>query len=820
MRNLPSGTVTFLFTDVEGSTSLLNNLGDEYAEVLAEHRRILRSAFAKRGGVEVDTQGDAFFYAFARASDAVAAAEAGRRALGGGPIRVRIGLHTGEPVVTDEGYVGMDVHKGARIAAAGHGGQVLLSEATARLVDAPLRDLGDHRLKDLTAPLRLYQLGEGEFPPPRTLYGTNLPVQATPLVGRERELAEVGELVRGHRLLTLTGPGGSGKTRLALQLAAEAVEEFPDGVFWVPLQAVRDPDLVEPTIAQTLGAKDGLAAHVGDKRMLLLLDNFEHLVAAASTVAELLTRTSNLKLLVTSREPLRLAGEQRYAVDPLLIVDAVALFVERARAVEPGFAPTDAVVATCRRLDCLPLAIELAAARVSALSPDQIFRRLRKALPLLALGRRDAHVRQRTLAATIEWSYDLLSSLEKGLFRRLAVFARTFDLEAAEVVCDADLDTLQALVDKSLVRREGDRYAMLETVREYGVELLEARREAEELRRRHAMHFVEAVATGDRDLLDAVVGVDVFYRRLEEERDNLRAALAWLRETDELELELRLAGSMEVFWSLAHVGEGRTWLDGAFAREGVVSPRVRVRALFAAAHVAQDAGDYTRQRACLVDALASARLLGDSRLVAAALASLSGHAILHGDLDRAEELLQEAERAAGQAADERRLDGIATLKANVALYRGDLERARHLFELALARFEEHRNIGGVGITLSALGMIAYYQARGDDAVELLKRSLRLYREVALTSVGDALEVLGALLGQRGRARIGATLVGAADAWRREAGRAQQPFERDLGTEIRATLRARLGDDAFASALTEGAGLDIEGAIDLALHALD
>jgi len=525
-------------------------------------------------------------------------------------------------------------------------------------------------------------------------------------------------------------------------------------------------------------------------------------------------------LLVTSREPLRLAGEQRYAVDPLPIGDAVELFVERARTVESGFVPTDAVAAICRRLDGLPLAIELAAARVSALTPDQISRRLRKALPLLSGGRRDAHVRQRTLAATIEWSYDLLTGLEKGLFRHLSVFAGTFDLEAAEVVCDADLDTLQALVDKSLVRREGDRYAMLETVREYGVELLEVRREANEARRRHAMYFVEVVAAGDRDLLDAVVGVDDFYRQLEDERDNLRAALAWLRETGELELELRLAGSMEVFWSLAHVGEGRAWLDGALAREGDVSPRVRVRALLAAAHVAQDAGDYTRQRALLEDALASARMLGDFRLVAGALASLSGHAILHGDLESAEALLQEAERVARQAGDERRLDGVATLKAHVALYGGDLERARHHFEFALARFEEHGNTGGVGITLSALGMIAYRQGRGDDAVELLKRSLRLNREMALTTVADALVVLGALLGQRGSAHFGATLVGAADAWRLEAGRAQQPFERDLGTEIRAALRMRLGDDAFGNALAEGARLDIDSAVALALRALD
>src|SRR5215210_5864893 len=271
---LPSGTVTLLFTDIEGSTRLLHELGDPYAEVLARHRRVLREAFASHRGAEVDTQGDAFLVAFSRASDGLAAAEAAQRALADGPVLVRMGLHTGEPVATEEGYVGMDVHKAARICAAGHGGQVLLSEQTARLLNgAVLRDLGLHRLKDLSAAERLYQLGNESHPPLKPLYRTNLPVQPTPLIGREREVAEAGALLRSHRLLTLTGAGGSGKTRLALQLAAEAVEDFPDGVFWVPLQALRDPALVEPSIAASLGAETTLFNHVGDKRLLVLLDN-------------------------------------------------------------------------------------------------------------------------------------------------------------------------------------------------------------------------------------------------------------------------------------------------------------------------------------------------------------------------------------------------------------------------------------------------------------------------------------------------------------------------------------------------------------------
>ncbi|HYY32067.1 MAG TPA: adenylate/guanylate cyclase domain-containing protein, partial [Gaiellaceae bacterium] len=643
---LPSGTVTFLFTDIEGSTRLIEELGEEgYVQALSDHRRLLREAFAAQGGVEVDTQGDAFLYVFADPPAALAAAAAGQQALAAGPITVRMGLHTGEARLTGEGYAGRELHRAARIAACGHGGQVVLSAATAALAGRDgLTQLGEHRLKDFAEPVPLFQLGSERFPPLKTISNTNLPRPASSFVGRERELGEVTELLQdGARLLTLSGPGGSGKTRLAIEAAAALVPEFKAGVFWVPLASLRDPALVSETIAQTLGAKDGLADHIQERELLLLLDNLEQVVEAAPELGSLLEACPNVKLLITSRELLRIRGEVEYAVPPLSDEEAVALFCARAQTAADEMIPE-----LCRRLDNLPLALELAAARASVLSPAQILERLSKRLDLLK-GGRDAEARQQTLRATIEWSYDLLDEGEQRLFARLAVFEGGCTLEAAEAVAEADLDLLQSLVDKSLVRHTEERFWMLETIREYAAERIEESREADEVRRRHAEHFLALAEEAKPHLRRHWSGQ--WLDRLEPEHDNLRAALDRLEASGESELALRLAGAVWGFWDMrGHLAEGRRRLEGALQADERPTA-ARAEALNGAAALAFDGGDPSTARLRAEEALALHRALGDG-WGAAYSVYLLGHAALEADPMRARRLFEESLRLFGELGDQ------------------------------------------------------------------------------------------------------------------------------------------------------------------------
>jgi predicted ATPase/class 3 adenylate cyclase len=685
MRNLPTGTVTFLFTDVEGSTRLLDELGPHrYAEALAEHRRLLREAFTQHGGVEVDTQGDAFFIAFSEAREALAAAADGQRALAAGAIKVRMALHSGEPVVTGEGYVGMDVHRAARICSTAHGGQVVVSARTRALLDADgeLIDLGLHRLKDLGQPEKLFQLGAGDFPPLRSLNATNLPSQPSRLVGREREVAELVSLVAKERLVTLTGAGGSGKTRLALQVAAELVEAFPDGVFWAPLGPVSDPELVLPTIAAHVGARGELADHVDERGMLLLLDNLEHVLAAAPHLAALQRSCPNLHLLVTSRALLRVEGERDYRVEPLPTDDAVALFRERAAVAEPE----DAVVEICRRVDCLPLAVELAAARTGLLPPPALLARLGQRLPVLTAGRRDAPERQRTLRATIAWSYDLLDDEEQRLFGRLAVFAGSFDAPAAEEVAGAELDTLQSLVEKSLVRRwASGRLGMLETIHEYAAERLEESGELDELRERHA-RFLLALAES-ANLAQEADGPER-HDLVQGEGDNMRAALVFALDHDR-ELGIKLVVALEHFWVATNPFEGARWARLLLERGGSLPDALR----------------------------------------APALRVWSGTTFIVGRFEEGTRLAEESLAAYRRLDDERGVGLLLERLARSELVRGDTARARALAEESRELLRRARFPKGELLTLDVLGEVEFAEGNHDRGIELIRQSVNLSVEI-------------------------------------------------------------------------------------------
>jgi predicted ATPase len=591
--DLPSGTVTFLFTDVEGSTRLLHSLGAEaYAEALAEHRLVIRDACAAQGGVEVDTQGDAFFFAFPTAPGALAAAAAFTEALAAGLIQVRVGLHTGTPLLTEEGYVGGDVHRAARIGAAGHGGQVLVSAATAQLVDAGLRDLGEHRFKDLAAAERVFQAGEGDFPQLKSLYRTNLPIPAHPLVGRKKELLDVMRLLTHEeaRIVTLTGPGGVGKTRFAVAVAGELSDAFADGTWFVALAPLRDPALVLPTVAAAVGADDDFATHLGSGAALLVLDNLEHVVESAPEIADLVGRCPGLRILVTSRESLRVAGEREYPLSPLPESPSVELFRQRAAAVAPeGEVDYGEAAAICDRVDRLPLAIELAAARSKALSPAQILERLSARLDLLR-GGRVSDPRQQTLRATIEWSYDLLAPEEQDLFSRLAVFVGGCTLEAAEDVCGADLDVLQALVEKSLLRFSNTRYWMLETIRELAEEKLEGSDEHEKLRRRHAEYFLELAQSLGLTMESLERARVQRYDVAIAEQDNFRAAVDWAFDAD-LSFAVRIASSLENFWVTHDPQEGIRRFDAFLERGNELPPELRAAAHRCRGNVRVWAGD-------------------------------------------------------------------------------------------------------------------------------------------------------------------------------------------------------------------------------------
>src|SRR5438477_2678578 len=704
---LPAGTVTFLFTDIEGSTRLIQELGDRYPAALDEHSSIIRRANAGDGGVEVNTQGDSFFAVFRDAPAAVRASVAAQRGLAAhewpspAPLRVRMGLHTGEGVRSGDDYVGIDVHRAARIADAAHGGQVILSDTTMVLVDralpegVSLRALGAHRLKDLAQPERLHDLVvEGllsDFPPPRAIDArpNNLPAQLTSFVGREGEMAEVRRLLGETRLLTLTGPGGTGKTRLALQVAAASLASYRDGAFLVDLSSVSDPALVPSVVAGALAVPEvagrsvveALQDHLRDRELMLVLDNFEQVAQAGTVIEELLTAAPKLSVMVTSRMVLSLRGEHEYVVPPLeppdpgrlpdlptlLQVEAVLLFAQRAMAANPRFQVTErnapAVAGITARLDGLPLAIELAATRTKVMTPEQILPRLQSRLGILTSGPRTLPERQRTLRDAIAWSHDLLGPAEQRLFARLSAFSGGWALESAETVCDPEglalevLEGLTSLVGISLVGRTDTdggtlRFTMLETIREFAAEQLEASGERDEILQRHADHFLDLAVEAEPHL---TAGDQLeWLERCDVEHPNFRAALRWAIEAGQADRAQEAAGALWRFWQQrGHLAEGRAWFEEVLAMStGQGRTEARAKALIGAGGVAWWQQDRDGAGSRYREAVEIERELGHSARTAEALYNLA-FVVAGDDLEAAGRMLVESLELYREVDDER-----------------------------------------------------------------------------------------------------------------------------------------------------------------------
>lgn len=815
MPDLPTGTITLLFTDMEGSTRLQQQVGERYASVLADCRHLLRAAFAQYHGHEVDTQGDAFFVAFKRATDAVLAAVEAQRRLAahswpqGVSVHVRMGLHTGEPQRSSEGYTGLDVHHAERIMSAGHGGQILLSQTTCDLVaqtlpdGVGLQDLGEHRLKDLQRASRLFQLVIAglpvDFPQLRTLdaHRHNLPIQPTPFIGREREVATVCGLLRRAdvRLLTLMGPGGVGKTRLGLQVAAELADQFTDGVVLVRLAPVTVPEQVVPAIIQTLSISERsgqaplslLTSALKDKQMLLLLDNCEQVVAAAGQVAQLLAACPRLKLLVTSQVVLCVQGEHEFVVPPLSVpnpnrlpdlvtlsqYEAVALFFQRAQAVKADFAVTNAnasaVAQICAQLDGLPLAIELAAAHTKYFPPQALLSRLEQDLSVLAGGARDLLARQQTLRGAMAWSYGLLSPEEQRLFQCLAVFVDGCTVEAAEVVCQAAgelatdvLERLFSLVDKSLLRQQeasgGEaRFWMLQTLRKFGLERLASAGKTELTRQAHAEYYLRLAEEAFPEILGPQP--TRWLERLEREHENLRSALNWWLERGEGTLAVRLARALGQFWLLQlHWQEGRTFLERALALAQAEQTLVRSEALWIFGWLLVNLGELARAEEACREGLTLARVIGDPLTVARCLEGLGIVALDQSNYAAAHLLFEECVALIRQTGAQDALAWTLCNWAEVAIHQGEYVLARTLAEEGLAIFRERGNLGGSPYALLRLVAVAFLQGELAHSSALAEECLLLCTGARDFHKAKALYLLGQIVLEQGDGARACTLA--------------------------------------------------------------
>jgi predicted ATPase len=678
---------------------------------------------------------------------------------------------------------------------------VLVSAATRALLDGGVTDLGEHRLKDFAEPMAIFQLGEERFPPLKTISNTNLPRPASSFVGRMRETAEVAERVRGHRLVTLSGPGGSGKTRLSIEAASELVGEFKAGVFWIGLAALRDPALVLETVGQTLGVTDGLVDHIGERELLLLLDNLEQVVEVAPELASLVEVCPNLHLLVTSRERLRVRGEVEYPVPPLAEPEAVTLFCARS-----GLDPDETTAELCRRLDNLPLAVELAAARTGVLTPPQILDRLAQRLDLLK-GGRDAEARQHTLRATIEWSYELLAEHEQRLFAQLSVFAGGCTLDAAEEIVEADVDRLQSLVDKSLVRRTGERFWMLETIGELARERLAASDDAGAIGRRHAEWFLALAEEGAPFLMGAEQ--PVWLQRLEDEHDNLRTSLDWFFERHEPELAVRLAGALWLFWYMhGHVTEARRWLRRALDVAPEEPSEARAAVLYGAGYLAAEQNENAEALVLLEASLACAKQLGASSAAAITAATLCILRVETGSSTsdpREAFAAGEEALALARAADDDFALGIVLNNIGGAMrILGENERARAYWEESLEVRRRMGDVSRIAVSLTNLAEMALLDGRTDEAAAMFSEAA----EIA-TAIGDKRQICVAQAGL-GQVAYLEQRWREADAHARESLR----LAREIGMKIAiveelfclAGIAAATGDVGRAASLASAAEL--------------
>jgi predicted ATPase/class 3 adenylate cyclase len=913
---LVTQTLTFLFTDIEGSTALLQRLGPAYAEVLADHHDLIRAAIAAHEGREIDTQGDAFFVVFSSPSACVAAAIQMQRALvshswpAGAGVRVRMGIHTGEATKTAVGFIGLDVHRAARIAAVGHGGQIVLSATAAALLrdsmpaGSSIRDLGTHRLKDLGRAEQIFQVdGDGlpaAFPPLRSLDNpklwNNLPAQPSNFVGREAELAEVRRLITTSALVTLTGPGGAGKTRLALQAAAEMLDGSGDGVWFADLAPLQDAEFVAVTVANVLGIREDparllseiIVAAIGTRSMLLVLDNCEHVIDACAKLADALLRNCpRIVLLATSREPLGIDGEYVHRVpsletpeagsdaDAIRTSEAVQLFTDRAAQHGVPTAWDEQAISVvgriCRRLDGIPLAIELGAARLRVMSVTELDARLDQRFSILTGGSRTSLPRQQTLLAVVDWSWELLNAAERCVFARLSVFAGGFDLAAAEAVAacaDVSIDEVVghvgALVNKSLVQFDNGgtglaRYRLLETVRQYATRQLAALSElaatdAESAHRNHYLVVAEAAAphltAGDQaDWLD----------RLDLELDNLRAAIAFSLKQADLEPGIRLATSLRVFWKArGHAAEGvdalRALLDRPAAGGATL---VRARALATAAYLLEQTGGYALAQRYCDDALVIARSAGDDYLVADVLAIRAFVLLRQGQHGNALAPIESgltlarginephltarllavrsyavdvegdhvgSARDAGdslllfrQAGDHREVGTMLGNLGYAELSIGDLAVARaHLHE-SLDIFRALHDHYGIVYETFNLGLAEYLGGSRATAAGLFAESLDVARRVRMQA-GTAYALIGVALAASGEAEMvrSARLHGAAAAALSMLGETVEPLEGSLRDRDCERLRAAMGAAAFDAEYAAGRVMPQDEIVDLAL----